>query len=180
MRAELNGVHGEPFDFKSGRHLVLIAAIDEAGGIGKDGRIPWDCPEDRAFFKTQTMGHPLLVGRRTFESWGGRPLVGRPCAVWTRNPAQFNAYAFSEPFFASADVAALVEWGFEQNDIVYVCGGKMLYESSWGNLTDLLMTEISGDWSCNTRLNMDLSKFECIQELNVGSCRILHWRRHAR
>ncbi len=45
----------EPFDLKMGRHLVMIAAIDEAGGIGKDGRIPWDCPEDRAFFKAQTM-----------------------------------------------------------------------------------------------------------------------------
>ena len=62
------------FDLKPGRHLVMIAAIDEASGIGKDGRIPWDCPEDRAFFKAQTRGHPLVVGRRTFESWGSRPL----------------------------------------------------------------------------------------------------------
>ena len=156
----------------------MIAAIDETGGIGKDGRIPWDYSEDRAFFKVQTLGHPLVVGRKTFESWGGKPLPGRPCAIWTHQPEQFDAREFCEPFFASADIKMLVEWGFAQSNIVYICGGKMLYEALWENLTDLIVTDIPGDWNCNTRLNMDLSGFECVQELNLGTCRVLHWRHH--
>ena len=159
---ENNGWCMHTMSLRPGRHLVMIAAMDEAGGIGKDGRIPWNCPEDRAFFKAQTMGYPLIVGRRTFESWGGRPLVGRPCAVWTRCPEQFDSHAFGEPFFASADVAALVEWGFAQSDAVYVCGGKQLYEALWPKLTDLIITRIPGDYACDVRMDVDYCGFECV------------------
>ena len=155
----------------------MIAAIDEAGGIGKDGRIPWDCPEDRAFFKAQTMGHPIVVGRRTFESWGSRPLPGRPCGVWTHHPERFGARQFDLPFFASADVAALVEWGFVQSDILYVCGGKSLYEALWSKLTDLIITRIPGDNACDVHLDVDYSGFECMQTQQLATCCALHWGR---
>ena len=165
----------EPFDLKAGRHLVMIAAIDEAGGIGKDGRIPWDCPEDRAFFKAQTMGHPLVVGRRTFESWGGKPLPGRPCGVWTHQPERWAAQQLDLPIFASADASALVEWGFAQSDIVYVCGGKALYETLWPRLTDLIISRIPGNWDCDVRLDADFGAFECIETVQGESCRFLHF-----
>ncbi|MBO4351194.1 MAG: dihydrofolate reductase [Proteobacteria bacterium] len=165
----------EPFDLKTGRHLVMIAAIDEAGGIGRDGRIPWDCPEDRAFFKAQTMGYPIVVGRRTFESWGGRPLPGRPCGVWTRHPEQFDRHCFDWPFFASADDAALVEWGFAQSDIVYVCGGKTLYELLWSKLTDLIITQIPGDYDCDVRLDLYDGGFACVGRAQGKSCTFSHF-----
>ena len=165
----------EAFDLKAGRHLVMIAAIDEAGGIGKDGRIPWDCPEDRAFFKTQTMDHPIVVGRRTFESWGGKPLPGRPCAVWTRNPERWAVRRFDLPFWASTDAATLVEWGFAQSNIVYVCGGKALYDALWPKLTDLIITRIPGNYACDLHLNLDYGRFECMQEIRLETCCVLHW-----
>ena len=159
------------------RHLIGIMAIDEAGGIGKDGIVPWDNPEDRAFFKAQTMGHTIIVGRKTFESWGGKPLPGRPCAVWTRNPNQFDSHCFDLPLLALSDVYALVEWGFAQSDIVYVCGGKMLYETLWSHLTDLIVTLIPGNWNCDIQMNMDYHAFECVQRLQFETCSVLHWER---
>jgi dihydrofolate reductase len=63
--------------------VALIAAVAENGVIGADGRIPWRLPTDFAFFKRTTMGKPLVMGRRTFESIG-RPLPGRTSIVVTR------------------------------------------------------------------------------------------------
>ena len=55
----------EKIAFGEGRHVVWIAAVDAAFGLGKNGGIPWDYPEDRAFFRGQTMGHVVGMGRRT-------------------------------------------------------------------------------------------------------------------
>ena len=137
------------------RHLVAIAAIDEAWGIGKDGAIPWDFPEDRHFFKHQTMGSPLIAGRRTFESWGGRALPGRPCAIWTHTP---NAFAGLDNCFAAPDLTDLLDWCFEQNRIVYVCGGKQLYEALWPDTTDIILSRIPGDWQCDVCWKPDLNR----------------------
>ncbi len=63
--------------------ISLIAAISENGVIGKDGQIPWRLPADLKLFKTLTMGHHLIVGRRTYESIG-KPLPGREMIVLTR------------------------------------------------------------------------------------------------
>ena len=65
--------------------ITLIAAAGENGVIGRDGGMPWHLPADLAYFKRVTMGKPLLMGRRTYESIG-RPLPGRLNLVLSRNP----------------------------------------------------------------------------------------------
>ena len=71
--------------------LVLISAVARNGVIGRDNALPWRLPEDLAFFKKTTLGHPVLMGRATHESIG-RPLPGRLNLVLTRDaqwkPAQ--------------------------------------------------------------------------------------------
>lgn len=64
--------------------ISLIAAMDERGGMGKNNRIPWHLPKDLRHFKRVTMGHHLIMGRKTYESIG-RPLSGRTLIVLTRN-----------------------------------------------------------------------------------------------
>lgn len=66
--------------------VSVIAARARNGVIGIENRLPWRLPEDLAHFKTLTLGHPILMGRKTFESLG-RPLPGRTNVVITRNPA---------------------------------------------------------------------------------------------
>ena len=65
--------------------VSLIVAMDEEGGIGKDSRLPWHLRDDLRRFKRLTMGHHLIIGRKTYESIG-RPLPGRTNLILTRNP----------------------------------------------------------------------------------------------
>jgi len=64
--------------------ISLISAMARNRSIGIDNRLPWHLPADLKRFKALTMGHPMILGRRTFDSIGGRPLPGRPTIVLTR------------------------------------------------------------------------------------------------
>jgi dihydrofolate reductase len=65
--------------------LTLVVAIDANNGIGINNQLPWHLPEDLAHFKRTTSGHPIIMGRKTFDSIG-RPLPNRRNIVITRNP----------------------------------------------------------------------------------------------
>ena len=65
--------------------VALVVAMAENRVIGKDGGLPWHIPGDLKLFKQTTMGKPILMGRKTWESLG-RPLPGRPNIVITRDP----------------------------------------------------------------------------------------------
>jgi dihydrofolate reductase len=65
--------------------VSLIVAMDRKRGIGKDNQLPWRLPADLKRFRELTMGHHLIVGRKTFESIG-KPLPGRTSIIITRNP----------------------------------------------------------------------------------------------
>jgi len=66
--------------------VSIIVAADEHGGIGRDGGLPWHLPEDLKRFKALTMGKPIVMGRKTWDSIG-RPLPGRRSIVVSRSPA---------------------------------------------------------------------------------------------
>ena len=100
--------------------LTLIAAVAEGGVIGRDGAIPWRVPGELARFKETTMGHPLVMGRKTFESIG-RPLPGRRCIVITRSlawrhPGVETAHSFAEALALAGPA-----------DEVFVAGGGQVY-----------------------------------------------------
>jgi dihydrofolate reductase len=65
--------------------LSIIVALDEAGGIGQRGRLPWRLPDDLSRFRSLTMGHHIIMGRKTYNSIG-RPLPGRTMLVVTHQP----------------------------------------------------------------------------------------------
>ena len=65
--------------------LFAIWAQDENGLIGKNNRLPWHLPNDLRFFKETTINHTLVMGRKTFEGMGGRPLPNRQTIVLTRD-----------------------------------------------------------------------------------------------
>ncbi|MFB6466105.1 dihydrofolate reductase [Cytobacillus sp. Hz8] len=64
--------------------ISLLWAMDEKRTIGKKNQLPWHLPEDLKYFKRVTMGHPIIMGRKTFDSIG-RPLPGRENMILTRN-----------------------------------------------------------------------------------------------
>ncbi|MCH2138636.1 MAG: dihydrofolate reductase [Phycisphaerales bacterium] len=67
-----------------GRRIVLVAAAAENGVIGRDGGMPWHMPDDLKHFKAVTLGHPVVMGRRTWQELGCTPLPGRTNIVLTR------------------------------------------------------------------------------------------------
>lgn len=118
--------------------LSLIAALARNRVIGRDNRLPWHLPADLQFFKQTTMGKPLLMGRRTWESIG-RPLPGRRMIVLSRDlcyhaPGCAVAQSLDEALIV---VGAVVE--------IMVIGGAMLYQHTLPLADRLYLTQVETD-----------------------------------
>ena len=118
--------------------VTLIAALGRNGVIGADGTMPWHLPEDLRHFKATTMGHPLVMGRRTFDSIG-RPLPGRRTIVITRNPQWHHAGVESAHSFAEALALA------GPSDEVFVAGGGEIYAQALPYAHRLVLTEVDAE-----------------------------------
>lgn len=106
--------------------LSLIVAMTEDRVIGRDNKLPWRIPEDLARFKRLTMGHPIIMGRRTFDSIG-KALPGRTNIVVTRNKAfQADGVLTVHSLNEAIRVAEKKEGGEE----VFVIGGEALFKEA--------------------------------------------------
>jgi dihydrofolate reductase len=123
--------------------LTLIVARARNGVIGKDNTMPWKIPGEQAYFKRITMGHPIIMGRKTWESIG-RPLPGRRSIVVTRNPG-FDAPGAEVVTGLDAALAACA--GAAE---AFVIGGAELYRLALSRADRLLITEIDFDFDGDT------------------------------
>lgn len=127
--------------------LVLIAAISRNNVIGIEGRIPWHISEDLRRFKRLTSGHPVIMGKRTYQSIGA-PLPGRLNVVLSR---QEDFHPEGIYIFSSLDSAlgSLQEQKPRMDDIDYssafVIGGKRVYEEAFSKMDRLEITHIHRD-----------------------------------
>lgn len=120
--------------------LSLIAAKARNGVIGRNNALPWHLPEDLKYFKATTLGHPILMGRKTFESIG-RPLPGRTSIVISRNPDwQFAGCTVVPSIDAALQAAA-------ERDEIFVIGGSELYSQTLPRADRLYLTEIHADFA---------------------------------
>ena len=119
--------------------VYLVAAVASNGIIGANGALPWRLPEDLQHFKRITMGHPVIMGRNTWESLKG-PLPGRDNIVVTRTPG----YEAPGAAVASSLEAALALCLGEP--VVFVIGGSRLFAESLPFAAGLVMTEIHKDF----------------------------------
>ena len=123
--------------------LTLIVARARNGVIGKDNAMPWKIPGEQAYFKRVTMGHPIIMGRKTWESIG-RPLPGRRSIVVTRNGA--FAAPGAEVVHNLQAALALCAGAAE----AFVIGGAELYRLALPLADRLLITEIDHDFDGDT------------------------------
>lgn len=126
--------------------LSLIVAMASNRVIGRDNQLPWRLPKDLAYFKKMTMGLPLVMGRKTFESIG-RPLPGRTSIVVTRqanwqHPGVLSASSVPDALAVARQVAQ--ETGAEQ---VMLMGGATVYEQALEYCDRLYITEVHADYS---------------------------------
>lgn len=113
----------------------LIVAMDDNRLIGSNNGLPWHLPADLAYFKRTTMGKPIIMGRKTFESIG-KSLPGRRNIVVTRDP-NFTA----EGCEIANSIDAAIDLCRQDNEIMLI-GGASLYQQSLARATDLYITRI--------------------------------------
>src|SRR6266478_7668281 len=127
--------------------IALIVAISENGVIGDKGKVPWHIREDLQRFKRLTMGHPIIMGRRTYESIG-KPLPGRTNIVLTQNS---NFTAPPEVLaFASLD-GALDHCRRQNHGTMFIIGGSKVYQLALPLADKLFVTEVHQDVNGDTK-----------------------------
>lgn len=121
--------------------IAIVAAVARNGVIGRDGGLPWHLPGDLARFKRLTMGHTMVMGRRTFESIGGA-LPGRTTVVVTRSPdwRPPDGVVVAHSVAEALGVAAVGD-----DDVVFVVGGAEVYRQTL-DLADVMeLTEVDAE-----------------------------------
>ncbi|EED35063.1 dihydrofolate reductase [Luminiphilus syltensis NOR5-1B] len=128
--------------------VVLVVAVAENGVIGRGNGLPWDLPDDLQHFKSATMGRPIVMGRKTFESIG-RPLPGRTNIVLTRDagwqaPGVDTVHDFPAAIQRGEDQAML-----DGADALMVIGGSEVYQLAFPYAERVILTavhaEVQGD-----------------------------------
>lgn len=117
--------------------ISAIVATDENGTIGKAGEIPWYLPADLKFFKRTTLGHPVVMGRKTFES------IGRPL------PKRTNIVLSRDPFFMATGVVvvhsleeALSHEACQASEKVFIIGGGEIYRQAMPLVSEVYLTTV--------------------------------------
>ena len=147
-----------------------IAAMSENRVIGRGKEIPWHIPEDFKWFKETTMGHVLVMGRRTFESIG-KALPGRETMVLTRGE-------FSHPdvtVIRSLDeVAPKLE-----GRTAFIAGGAQIYEQALPRCSELFLTLVKREVEGDVFFPVFEDHFEEVAVLREeAEFRIIHYRNH--
>lgn len=122
--------------------LTIIVAIDAQRGIGVDNKLPWHLPEDLTHFKRLTTGHPIIMGRKTFDSIG-RPLPNRRSIVVTRN-AQWRHEGVEAAGSLQAAIALVGDAP------AFIIGGAQIFNDSLALADRLVVTEIAHTYACDT------------------------------
>ena len=148
--------------------MIAIAAMSRNRVIGVDGRIPWHISEDLKFFKRTTLGHIIVMGRKTYDSIG-KPLPGRENRVVSR-----------EADIAGVTVLRSFDAISEPTDgrQLYIIGGAQLYAALLPRCTELLLTRINSEVEGDTFFPEFENSFDAGEILESGeSYEIRRYRR---
>jgi len=130
--------------------VVLVAAVAANGVIGAEGEMPWHLPEDLAHFKETTTGHPVIMGRKTYESIADRlggPLPERTNIVLSRGDPDLPEDVIHASSPEDARRAA-EETGAET---AYVVGGESVYRAFLPEANGMVLTELAASYEGDTR-----------------------------
>src|SRR5690625_4728013 len=124
--------------------IRLVVAYARNRCIGKDNALPWHLPGDLAHFKKNTLGHPIIMGRKTWESIG-RPLPGRPNYVITRNTS-FDAPGATVCNDLPQAIQAAAQHP-QQLGVICIIGGAQIYKQALDLADELIATEVHAEVS---------------------------------
>ncbi|MCS0672117.1 dihydrofolate reductase [Cytobacillus firmus] len=137
--------------------ISLMWAMDQNRVIGKDNKLPWHLPEDLKFFKRTTMGHPIAMGRKTWDSIG-RPLPGRENIVITRNKS-FSCKGCT----VVNTVEELLKYSGVKEDEIFVIGGAEIFKAILPAADRLYLTMIYDQFAGDTYFpELDMSEWDLL------------------
>jgi len=132
--------------------VVLVVAIADNDVIGDANRIPWRIADDMKRFKGLTIGKPMIVGRKTYESFPRRPLPGRTNIIVTRD----RGYAAQGAVVVHSFEDALARARSENSPEIIIAGGADIYALSLPQATRIELTEVHADVKGDTHFPREL------------------------
>jgi dihydrofolate reductase len=130
------------------RELVLVFAVSDDGVIGKDGKLPWRIPEDLRHFKNMTMGHAIVMGRKTWDEVG-KPLPGRRNIVVSRTVPHLEGAEMAETLDAAIALAR------QTDPAPRVIGGAAIFHAALPLATKIYLTEVHRKVDGDTFFHLD-------------------------
>ena len=138
--------------------LSIIVAIAQNGVIGDKNSLLWHIKEDMRFFRTTTSGHAVIMGRKTFESLGSKPLPKRTNIVITRSDSEFDGALTAH----SLEEAVAMAKG---DDEAFIIGGAQIYAQALDVADRMYITLVERNYAGDTSFpEIDFSKWELIGE----------------
>lgn len=138
--------------------VSIIVAIAQNGTIGDKNSLLWHIKEDMRFFRTTTSGHAVVMGRKTFESLGSRPLPKRTNIVITRADRVFEGALTAH----SLEEAICLAEGDEE---IFIIGGAQIYREALRIADRMYITRVMHDYEGDTSFpDIDLSEWELVAE----------------
>jgi dihydrofolate reductase len=149
--------------------LTLVVAVAKNGVIGRDGDLPWRLSSDMKRFKAATLGKPVLMGRKTWDSLPKKPLPGRQNLVLTRD-ADFKAdgaWVYTDLAVMLAAACAIAEAaGVEEACVI---GGAQLYDAVLPQADRIILTEVKLSPEGDARLDLDISQWREVTREDVAA-----------
>lgn len=138
--------------------VSIIVAIAQNGTIGDKNSLLWHIKEDMRFFRTTTSGHAVIMGRKTFESLGSKPLPKRKNIVITRAERDFEG-AFTAHSLQEAIAMA------EGDEEIFIIGGAQIYAEALSVADRMYITRVERDYEGDTSFpEIDYSKWQLVSE----------------
>lgn len=146
--------------------ISFVWAEDETGNIGYQGHLPWHLPADLHHFKEKTICHPMVMGRRTFDSFPGI-LPQRKHIVLTHNLAFKEKYQDNPQVEVFTELTDLKKWLNKQTKDVAIIGGASLFKETLNQVDILEKTEIHHKFKGDVQMvAIDYDKFELTKQEN--------------
>lgn len=163
--------------------INIIAAVAKNGVIGSDGKIPWNIPEDKSYFKKITLGGIVIMGRRTFEEIGF-PLPDRYNIIVSKQKNFFGEKLITATSLDNALELARIygkEHGIEE---IFLCGGEKIYAQGLHFADRIYLTELNDEYEGDTffpKFSTDefcLSEQICVCDAKLCFCVYEHCKKH--
>lgn len=126
--------------------VAAIAAMARNRVIGKDNKMPWHIPEEFKYFRRVTMGKPLIMGRKSFDALGGKPLPGRPHIIISRDPSTVQGDVTAVATIEEAITKACEFAERDGVDEIFIVGGAQIYQMAMPITQRLYLTIIDNDY----------------------------------